>query len=208
MNSFPNRHAEKHDLEYDRGDNRPGNTLQNNLVLKIAQPLIIDLELALGNHEFVEEPLDGRDARAVRGALFVLDALPGQLLPAREEKQQETGAACAGEHEGEADDPKRGRAKAAPAQGVVDRGGGKRDQQHGEETEGDEGDADDGDHAQGLEGAVLDAQADEVAVGAVLEQVVDVVQDRGESLWCIRCLELGADVLSHAIREVEFLGGR
>lgn len=89
-------------------------------MLKIAQPLIIDLELALGDHEFVEEPLERRDARAVCRVLVVLDALPGQLLAAREEKQQETRAARAGEHEGEADDPEWGGGEAAPAQGVVD----------------------------------------------------------------------------------------
>ncbi len=65
----------------------------------------------------------------------------------------------------------------------MDRRRGKCDEKHGQEAKRSEQDADYGYHAQCLERAILDAQADEVAVRTVAEEIVDVVGNGCQGGW-------------------------
>lgn len=91
---------------------------------------------------------------------------------------------------------------------MVDGGGRKGHEQHGQQTQAREEDPDDGDHAQGLKGAVLDAQPDKVAVGTVAEEVVDVVGDGSEGVGGkVPPGDRGHDLFPHRRWDVEFPRG-
>lgn len=85
--SFPNRQAKKHDLEDGGGEDGADDALNDDLMLQVPQALIIDSDLAFGNHELAEKPHQRRDSGAVCSFLFVRNALPRQLLAAGEEQQ-------------------------------------------------------------------------------------------------------------------------
>lgn len=70
-----------------------------------------------------------------------------------------------------------------------------------------EDDAEHGGDAEGFERTVADAEADEVAVGAVAEEAVDVVGDGLEGRGVRRRLQLGDGLLAEGGGEVEFLFG-
>lgn len=206
--SFPDGQNKKDGFQDRGGYDGPDDTLDNDLVLQVSQADVLDANLALEDHQAPQEAHQciARPPGRRRRLFVFLDAFPREFLTAREEEEQETRATRPGQEEGEADDPERGGGETSPARGMVDRRRGERDQQHGQQAEDIEQNADHGHHAQRLERAVLDAQADEVAVRAVLEQVVDVIGNGTQGCRRLGFGDGSQRFSAHAGWQIEFLG--
>lgn len=74
-----------------------------------------------------------------------------------------------------------------------------------EEARADEGEAEHGGHAEGLEGAITHAEADEVPVGAVAQEAVDVIGDGFQGGRVGGHAQVGDGLLSEHGRDVELL---
>ena len=187
--SDPDRHRQPQHAKQRGHEEAARDALEHDAVLQPPQHLVLDAHLAVEDHHLAHEAHHAprkRAAEVTRGAGggAVAEARPGQRLAARQEQQEEAGAAHAGEDEGQAEPPEGEGAEALPpGDGVEVAGlGGEGDEANVEEAGEGQDDAERGGDAQGLEGAVPDAETDEVAVRAGFQEHVAVCGDRAEVL--------------------------
>lgn len=136
----------------------------------------------------------------------VIKPLPRQHLPLRKQQQKETTPPQPRQDQAQPQPPQRPRGKHLPA-GMRATERRERAGQDDDEAGDGEDDAEHGGDAESFERAVADAEADEVAVGAVAEEAVDVVGDGLEGRGVRGGLEFGDGLLAEGGGQVEFLFG-
>lgn len=175
-------------------------------MLQTPQVIILHLELPIKDHQF-RHHADKLVLLLRRLGVVFLEAFPGQRLTTREEKQEKAAAAQAREDEPDANSPHGPDADSSPARALAEGRGDEGQEQHGHEAGDGQDDAQRGSDADRLEGAVRDAEADEVPVRAGLEQEVAVLGDGGEDLGVRGERDGVEDLAAHGRGDVQFLGG-
>lgn len=212
----PARQPDKHQNTSARKQGPDGQTLNHNLCLEPPERRVLDLELAVEYHQPGDAAQEGipsaprrlslslgrsplpagpvQPAPHAAGDAVVVKPLPRQRLAAREQEQEEAAAAEPGQDKGHADPPQRPGGEGVPARVRPDKGV-QGAQEYAQEAGGGQDDAERGGDADGLVGAVGHAEADKVAVRAVLEQAVDVVRHGPEVVRvAVQVAGLGAAV--------------
>lgn len=178
--------------------------LKHNLLLQSPQVPILDPQPPVKNHEARDLVKDS----AAFGQLLarVVEPLPRQPLAAIKQQEEEAATPKSGQDEAHPQPPQRPRCKGLPTGvGAAERGE-TPDEDYEEAGDGAD-DAEQGGDADSLEGAVADAEADEVAVRAVAEQAVDVIGDRFQGNRVGRDVQVCDGLLAERGRDVELLFG-
>lgn len=184
---------------------RPANqALKDNLMLQLAQVGILNSELPVKDHKTRQQPEQALAFRPDRSR--VIEPLPRQRLSASEQEEEEATTSQARQDQADPHPPHGPGGKGLPAGVCADVR--REGAQEGAHEPGDgEDDSQGGGDAEGLESAVGDAQADEVAVRAVAEELVDVVGDGLEVDGVRGGLQAEDGLLAHRGRDVELLFG-